>query len=46
MHANIPTKVGTLAIAMSQARVSEGVVLCLPVFPLANEKPARTIIKM
>ena len=27
-------------------RVSEGVVLCCPVFPLANEKPARTMKQM
>ena len=55
MHANIPTKVGTLAIAIALSfSFTETVlsswhntmVLCFPVFPLANEKPARTMKQM
>ena len=50
MHANIPTKVSTLAIALSQARSFRrcGVVLSYVSSknPLANKKPARTMKQM
>jgi len=55
MHANIPTKVGTLAIAIALSQAlsfsftesvlsswHNTIVLCFPVFLLANEKPLNT----